>query len=58
MGKENGFIRSIGHSNGVKSVREVVEASVEFGISVLTLYAFSAENWNRPKIEVKAYWNY
>ena len=52
--KKNGFIRTIGHRNGVKSVREVVEASVELGVSVLTLYAFSAENWNRPKIEVKA----
>lgn len=50
--KKHGFLRSIGHKNGVKSVREVVEASVELGISILTLYAFSTENWNRPKTEV------
>ncbi len=52
--RKNGLIRTIGHANGVKSVRGVVEASVEIGISVLTLYAFSNENWNRPKAEVKA----
>jgi undecaprenyl diphosphate synthase len=38
----------------VKSVREVVEASVELGVSFLTLYAFSNENWKRPKTEVNA----
>jgi undecaprenyl diphosphate synthase len=52
--KKNGLIRTIGHSNGVKSVREVVEASTELGISILTLYAFSSENWNRPRLEVNA----
>lgn len=52
--KKNGLIRTIGHTNGVKSVREVVEASTELDISVLTLYAFSTENWNRPRIEVNA----
>ena len=50
--KNNGLLRSIGHKNGVKSVRIVVEASIELNISVLTLYAFSIENWNRPKTEV------
>jgi len=52
--KKNGLLRTIGHKNGVKSVQEVVEASVELGISFLTLYAFSTENWNRPKSEVNA----
>lgn len=52
--KKHGFLRAIGHKNGVKSVREVVEASVELGISFLTLYAFSIENWDRPKAEVNA----
>ena len=52
--KKNGLLRTIGHSNGVKSVREVVEASVELGVSFLTLYAFSNENWKRPKTEVNA----
>lgn len=51
--KQKGFLRVIGHENGTKSVREVVEASAEIGIKHLTLYAFSTENWNRPKIEVQ-----
>ncbi|WP_027125718.1 isoprenyl transferase [Gelidibacter mesophilus] len=51
--KQKGFLRVIGHENGTKSVRDVVEASAEIGIKHLTLYAFSTENWNRPKIEVQ-----
>ncbi len=50
--KQKGLIRAIGHENGTKSVRETVEASAELGIENLTLYAFSTENWNRPKLEV------
>lgn len=45
--------RIFGHREGAKSVRKVVEASVRLGIKNLTLYAFSTENWNRPKHEVK-----
>ena len=41
-----------GHKNGVKSVRDVVEASAELGVKALTLYTFSTENWSRPKMEV------
>ncbi|MFL2563780.1 MAG: isoprenyl transferase [Flavobacteriales bacterium] len=52
--KKNGLLRAIGHKKGVDSVRSTVEASVELGISVLTLYAFSNENWNRPKAEINA----
>ncbi len=52
--KKQGGIRIFGHQNGVKSVNDVVEASAELGIKFLTLYAFSTENWNRPKIEVEA----
>lgn len=52
--KKHGFLRAIGHKSGVKAVREVVEAAAELKISVLTLYAFSTENWNRPKAEVNA----
>ncbi len=44
--------RVFGHRNGVKSVREVTEASAELGIKYLTLYAFSKENWKRPIMEV------
>ncbi len=51
--KQKGLLRVIGHENGTKSVREVVEASAEIGIKYLTLYAFSTENWNRPRIEVQ-----
>ncbi|HKK76849.1 MAG TPA: isoprenyl transferase [Saprospiraceae bacterium] len=46
--------RVFGHKNGVKSVREVTEAAAELGIEYLTLYAFSTENWKRPKLEVDA----
>lgn len=52
--KQQGAERIFGHENGVKSVRETVEAAAELGIKYLTLYAFSTENWNRPKEEVIA----
>lgn len=52
--KQQGEERIFGHENGVKSVRETVEAAAELGIQYLTLYAFSTENWNRPKEEVMA----
>lgn len=50
--KKKGRNRTFGHQNGVKSVRETSEAAAELGIKHLTLYAFSAENWKRPKYEV------
>lgn len=50
--KAKGLPRVAGHKAGVDNVREVVHASVEWGIPVLTLYAFSQENWKRPKEEV------
>ena len=49
--------RVFGHKNGVKAVRDVVEGSAEIGIKTLTLYAFSTENWNRPKSEVDVLMN-
>ncbi len=52
--KANNRPRVFGHKNGVKAVRAVSEAGAELGISYLTLYAFSTENWNRPKLEVNA----
>lgn len=51
--KQKGMIRAIGHENGTKSVRQTVEACAELGVKNLTLYAFSTENWNRPKLEVQ-----
>ena len=50
--KQKGNIRLFGHHNGIKSVREVTEAAAEMGVKYLTLYAFSKENWKRPKQEV------
>jgi undecaprenyl diphosphate synthase len=52
--KKRGNARVFGHRNGVKAVREVTEAAAELGMKYLTLYAFSTENWNRPKNEVDA----
>lgn len=52
--EKQGKNRIFGHKNGVKSVRETTEAAAELGINFLTLYAFSTENWNRPKFEVAA----
>lgn len=49
-----GKLRIFGHQNGVSAVREAMEGAVELGIPYLTLYAFSTENWNRPKLEVLA----
>jgi undecaprenyl diphosphate synthase len=46
--------RPMGHRNGMKSVREVVEGAIEAGIEVLSLFAFSRENWQRPPMEVSA----
>ncbi len=52
--KKRGNSRMFGHKHGVTAVREVTEASAELGIEYLTLYAFSTENWSRPKTEVDA----
>ena len=55
--KQHGFMRSIGHENGVTTVRKITEIASELGIGYLTLYTFSTENWNRPKDEVDALMN-
>jgi len=52
--KRKGNVRIFGHQNGVEAVRQVTEAAGELGVEYLTLYAFSTENWNRPKGEVDA----
>ncbi len=52
--KKRGFIRTLGHEKGVDAVRNTVEAAAELGIQYLTMYAFSTENWNRPKYEIDA----
>ena len=50
--KSRGLPRTAGHRAGVQSVRRIVEAAIEFGVSYLTLYGFSSENWKRPAAEV------
>lgn len=50
--KQKGFDRVFGHTNGIKTVRQITEAAVEIGLDFLTLYTFSTENWSRPKEEV------
>jgi undecaprenyl diphosphate synthase len=52
--KQQGKPRTFGHKHGVTSVREAAEAAAEIGVKYLTLYAFSTENWTRPKFEVDA----
>ncbi|HWZ23356.1 MAG TPA: isoprenyl transferase [Cytophagaceae bacterium] len=52
--KKKGALRIFGHQNAVKSVRDVIEAGTELAVKYITLYAFSTENWNRPKEEVNA----
>jgi undecaprenyl diphosphate synthase len=50
--KQKGLLRTLGHESGTKSVKVTVETCAKLGIENLTLYAFSTENWNRPKLEV------
>lgn len=52
--KKQGMLRTFGHQNGVKAVRDSVEAAAELGVEYLTLYAFSTENWSRSRMEINA----
>jgi undecaprenyl diphosphate synthase len=52
--RERNLPRTLGHRSGMKSVREVVEGAIEVGIEVLSLFAFSQENWQRPVTEIQA----
>jgi undecaprenyl diphosphate synthase len=52
--RERNLPRPLGHRSGMKSVRAVVEGSLEAGVDVLSLFAFSQENWQRPAAEIKA----
>jgi len=51
--KQKGLMRAMGHENGTKSVKTTIETCAKLGLEFLTLYAFSTENWNRPKLEVE-----
>jgi len=55
--KNQGLLRVKGHKKGTKAVRETIEACAEIGVPYVTLYAFSTENWNRPKLEVDTLMN-
>ena len=55
--RKRGESRVFGHINGVQSIRRVLEAATEVGVKYLTLYAFSTENWDRPREEVDALMN-
>ncbi|MDD2689770.1 MAG: polyprenyl diphosphate synthase, partial [Candidatus Omnitrophica bacterium] len=50
--KERGLPRTAGHREGAERVREIVNAALELGVKVVTFFAFSTENWNRPKSEI------
>lgn len=52
--QKQGAMRVFGHRNAIKAVREATEGCAELGVKVLTLYAFSTENWARPELEVRA----
>ena len=52
--KQKGKLRVFGHKSGVKAVQSTIEGAAKIGIKYITLYAFSTENWNRPKFEVNA----
>ena len=55
--KKRNLPRTLGHAAGVEALRDIVKASSKIGVKVLTLYAFSTENWKRPKNEVNALMN-
>ncbi len=50
--KKKGLARTVGHTNGAKALQRTIEACKKFGVKTLTVYAFSTENWSRPKEEV------
>src|SRR6185437_8370097 len=52
--RERNLPRPLGHRSGMKAVREVVEGAIECGLDVLSLFAFSQENWQRPPAEINA----
>src|SRR5262245_59057474 len=51
--KARGLPRTEGHRQGTENLRRIIKACVEFGVEVLTIYAFSTENWRRPPLEVR-----
>ncbi len=56
--KRRGLPRNFGHKKGAERIREIIECSKEIGVKILTLFAFSTENWDRPKNEIKHLFSY
>ncbi|MEM7816996.1 MAG: polyprenyl diphosphate synthase, partial [Candidatus Aenigmatarchaeota archaeon] len=56
--KERGLSRTLGHLEGIKRIKEIVKGAKELGVKILTIFAFSTENWNRPKDEVDLLFSY
>jgi len=56
--KQRHLDRYFGHREGIKKIKEIVKASKDFGIKILTIFAFSTENWNRPKKEIRFLFSY
>ena len=52
MGEKKGLPRFVGHSQGIKVIKKIVKSALNFRIKYITLFAFSTENWSRPKNEV------
>jgi undecaprenyl diphosphate synthase len=55
--RQRNLIRIVGHKAGVAAVRSTVETCAQLGIEALTLYAFSVENWKRPRLEIEGLWH-
>lgn len=56
--KNRGFSRAAGHKEGAKRIKEIVRGAKELGVKIITLFAFSTENWNRPKSEIAILFSY
>jgi len=56
--KEKGLVRTVGHRQGIERIKEIIKAASELGVGVVTFFAFSTENWNRPKEEVNMLMRY
>jgi len=56
--KQRHLDRYFGHREGIKRIKEIVKASKDFGIKILTIFAFSTENWDRPKKEIRFLFSY
>ncbi|MDD4956011.1 MAG: polyprenyl diphosphate synthase, partial [Candidatus Omnitrophica bacterium] len=56
--RSKGLSRIVGHSEGAKRIKEIVKAAKEIGVKIITVFAFSTENWDRPKNEISMLFSY